>query len=169
MKLSYLRHILETKGLLHGAERLAQVVSRFSQGRRNFSRMISCLEKEFLKEETNITFCVSASVLKRHEDLIRALQDLGHEIAAHGYYHTRMTNYSKLSSRVRTYGPASSLFSGKTVLIRMSAASFPCIVLSPSQKLFHFPALEEKYWRFRLARLTTRCSTNDVGFGMSIP
>jgi len=95
MKLSYLRHILETKGLLHGAERLAQVVSRFSQGRRNFSRMISCLEKEFLKEKINITFCVSASVLKRHEDLIRALQNLGFEIAAHGYYHTRMTNYSK--------------------------------------------------------------------------
>jgi len=95
MKLTYLKHILETKGLFHGAERLVQIVTRFSRGRRRFRDMIACLERDFLNKEIDITFCVSSSVLKRNWDLIERLQNLGHKVAAHGYYHTRMTNYSK--------------------------------------------------------------------------
>lgn len=95
MNRTYLKHILETKGFFHAGERLAQVISRFSQGRRRFAQMLSCLEKDFANKEISITFCVSASVLKRNQDLIERLQNLGHKVAAHGYYHTRMTNLSK--------------------------------------------------------------------------
>ena len=95
LKLTYLKHIVETKGLRHSVERVAQVVSRFSQGRKRFTQMISCLEKEFSNENIEITFCVSANLLERHRDLIEKLRALGHSIAAHGYHHTKMTNYSK--------------------------------------------------------------------------
>jgi len=95
LKLTYLKHVVETKGLIHSGERVAQVVSRFSQGRKRFNRMISCLEKEFSNKNIRITFCVSANLLERHFDLIEKLRALGHPIAAHGYHHTKMTNYSK--------------------------------------------------------------------------
>jgi len=109
MDLTYPRHNLEQKGFLHGAERLAQVFSRFSQGHRRFSQMISDLERNLINQDIRITFSVS-SLLKRNRDLIERLQGLGHEIAAHGYYHSGMTNFSKdqqvdiLERTHRTFG-----------------------------------------------------------------
>ncbi len=91
MRSSHLRHILETKGLFHGAERLGQILWRFSFGRRRFLRMLRWLERGEWPDSARVTFCVASALLKRHADLIQRLGKLGHEIASHGVYHSRMS------------------------------------------------------------------------------
>jgi len=141
MKLPYLKHILETKGLLHGAERLVQVVTRFSRGRRRFREMIACLERNFLNKEINITFCVSANLLKRHRDLIGKLQDLGHKVAAHGYYHTRMTNYSR-GKQVEILRKSHRLFRDHGV----NVSGFRCPYLNANQDTIEALQLSPYLW-----------------------
>lgn len=95
----HIRHILETKGLIHAGERAAQVFWRFVRGRRRFERMLEALETEFAALETRMTFCVTASLIQRHDDLIARLARGHHEIAAHGFHHVRMSNYDRVAQQ----------------------------------------------------------------------
>ncbi|HON00482.1 MAG TPA: polysaccharide deacetylase family protein [Acidobacteriota bacterium] len=89
----HLKHFLKTKGALHGVERTAEVLRRFSRGRERFRRDVAEFEDFFTRRGFRLTFCVTSSLVKRHADLLHALQDQGHEIAAHGHIHTRMDQY----------------------------------------------------------------------------
>ncbi len=93
--LKYIRHILLTKGPIHSIERSVEIVRRFVGGKNRFRRLISTLEA--LKELYGVrfTFCITASLLKRHFDLIQQLKKAGHEIAVHGHFHTRMDLHSR--------------------------------------------------------------------------
>ena len=84
---SMLRHFVRTKGLVRTAERSGQIVRRFAFGRKRFEAMTATLERDVPYQSVKITFCVTASLLERHADLIRRLHTLGHEFAAHGYFH----------------------------------------------------------------------------------
>jgi len=92
--MNYLRHLLSTKGPLHLAERAYEILLRFSFGRRRFP--FELFEEVFTRHGVRITFCVTASLLRRHRDVIEKLQLQGHEIGAHGHFHVRM---DQLSSR----------------------------------------------------------------------
>ncbi len=92
--MNYLNHVVATKGLFHSFERSAQIVRRFTRGKRKFQRMISFLQKN-MNGDAKITFCVTASLLSQNATLFRSLRLIGHDVAAHGYIHTNMKNKSK--------------------------------------------------------------------------
>ncbi len=92
--MSYLNHVVTTKGFIHSFERSAQILKRFIMGRRNFLQMISFLQGN-LNGGTKITFCITASLLWENVVLFRKLRQIGHDVAAHGYIHTNMKNKSK--------------------------------------------------------------------------
>ena len=91
---AHLRHFLRTKGFLHALERSGEVLLRFRAGREKFRCRLEEFEQVFGPAEVRVTFCVTASLLERHRDLIEELKSQGHEIAAHGLVHTRMDRYS---------------------------------------------------------------------------
>jgi Polysaccharide deacetylase len=95
MKPQYLYHLVATKGVFHGLQRLGQIATRFSRGEKRFGEMISFLATNRDCKDIRITFCVTASLLQHHLSLVRQLQDLGHDIASHGYFHTDMKRKSK--------------------------------------------------------------------------
>ncbi|GAB4233144.1 MAG: hypothetical protein Kow00109_05770 [Acidobacteriota bacterium] len=95
----HLKHFLTTKGPRHAVERTGEVVWRFTGGRRRFRRRLEDYQDFFVARGFRLTFCVTASLVKRHRDLFRALADQGHEIAAHGYAHTRMDQYGPARQR----------------------------------------------------------------------
>jgi len=90
-----LRHLFKTKGILRAAERGGQIVRRFAFGKRRFDAMIGALERDIPCPPVRITFCVTARLLKERVALIKRLQVLGHEFAAHGYFHTDMTRATR--------------------------------------------------------------------------
>lgn len=94
MSKDFISHVLETKGLVHSIERSAQVFYRYSFGRKRFSDMMSCLEKDLVTEGVRVTFCITASLLESHLPFLEMFKDLGHEFAAHGYFHTNMKKKS---------------------------------------------------------------------------
>lgn len=85
---------MKTKGPLHSLERAFEVVHRFGRGRAHFQRRLRLIEETFNRSGIRVTFCVTASLLQRHGDLIEELVKLNHEVAAHGQTHTRMDQYS---------------------------------------------------------------------------
>jgi len=92
--MSYLNHVVTTKGFIHSFERSAQILKRFCLGRKKFLQMISSLQQD-LEGDAKITFCITASLLSENAPLFRKLRHLGHDVAAHGYVHTNMKNKSK--------------------------------------------------------------------------
>lgn len=94
MPIGFINHVIETKGLAHSLERSAQVFYRYSFGRKRFSDMMSCLEKNLGPAGIKVTFCVTASLLETHLPFLEAFRDMGHEFAAHGYFHTNMKRKS---------------------------------------------------------------------------
>lgn len=90
MALQFINHVIETKGLLHSIERSAQVLMRYSFGRSRFAEMMGSLEKDLGALGVKVTFCVTASLLESHHGFLSRFRDLGHEYAAHGYFHTNM-------------------------------------------------------------------------------
>ncbi len=88
-----LQHVLQTKGFFHGVERLGQVVYRFSRGRRLFARMSDALESDL--SDVRMTFCAAASLLAEHREAFERLRDMGHDLAVHGFYHSRMDYLEK--------------------------------------------------------------------------
>lgn len=92
--MSYINHVVATKGFIHSFERSAQIVKRFMRGRRKFLGMISYLQEQ-LNSDTKITFCVTASLLLENALLFKRLRQIGHDVAAHGYIHTNMKNKSR--------------------------------------------------------------------------
>ena len=92
--MSYLNHVVTTKGFIHSFERSAQILKRFCMGRRKFLQMISFLQRD-LDGGAKITFCVTASLLWENALLFRKLRQMGHDVAAHGYIHTNMKNKSR--------------------------------------------------------------------------
>lgn len=91
----YLSHIIETKGVVHSLERSAQIVWRYSFGKRKFLSMTSQLEKDSGRLGVKLTFCVTTSILERHFELFRKITALGHCLAAHGHIHTDMKQKSR--------------------------------------------------------------------------
>ena len=89
-----LRHFVGTKGVWHAFERTAEVLWRFRDGRRKFEERLQDFERVFRSHGLRVTFCVTTSLLQRHADLVARLEQMGHEIAAHGHVHTRMDQYS---------------------------------------------------------------------------
>lgn len=94
MLIDFLSHIIETKGLLHGIERSAQVFMRYSFGRARFSEMMRELDQDLGSMGVKVTFCITASLLENHYGFFERFRDLGHEFAAHGYFHTNMKTRS---------------------------------------------------------------------------
>ena len=94
MTLEYLRHLVATKGVLHALKRVGQIANRFSRGEKRFGEMISFLESNHDFQGVKITFCVTACLLQRHQCVVNQLQQLGHDIASHGYFHTDMKRKS---------------------------------------------------------------------------
>ena len=92
--MSYLNHVVKTKGFIHSVERSAQILRRFYMGRRKFLQMIAYLQRDF-DDDAKITFCVTASLLSENAALFRKLRQMGHDVAAHGYIHTNMKNKSR--------------------------------------------------------------------------
>ncbi len=90
----FITHVLETKGLVHSIERSAQVFYRYSFGRKRFSEMMNCLERGLGTEGIRVTFCITASLLETHLPFLEMFKGLGHEFAAHGYFHTNMKKKS---------------------------------------------------------------------------
>ncbi len=90
---NHLRHFLRTKGFFHALERTGEVLWRFRDGRTKFEQRMDEFERVFQRHGVSVTFCVTTSLLSRHKDLIRRLEQSGHEIAAHGHIHTRMDQY----------------------------------------------------------------------------
>lgn len=95
MNLEYLRHVIETKGLLYALRRVAQITTRFASGPRRMEEMVSCIEKDFASRDIRMTFFVTATLLRRNLRIFRRLQDLGQEFAAHGYVHTNLAMKTK--------------------------------------------------------------------------
>jgi peptidoglycan/xylan/chitin deacetylase (PgdA/CDA1 family) len=89
------KHVVSTKGWLRTVQRSGQIVSRFTLGRQRFASMIASLESDVPAPLLKITFCVTARLLDQHAGLIRRLQSHGHELAAHGYFHTDMAQKSR--------------------------------------------------------------------------
>jgi peptidoglycan/xylan/chitin deacetylase (PgdA/CDA1 family) len=58
-----------------------------SQGAYGYKEGVPRIVKLFKKYDLCSTFFVPGWVVERHEDLIRTLRDLGHEIGHHGYLH----------------------------------------------------------------------------------
>jgi peptidoglycan/xylan/chitin deacetylase (PgdA/CDA1 family) len=94
LSISFITHILETKGLVHSIERSAQVFYRYSFGRKRFSEMMNCLERNLGTEGIRVTFCITASLLDSHLPFLEMFKGLGHEFAAHGFFHTNMKKKS---------------------------------------------------------------------------
>lgn len=94
MSIGFLAHILETKGFVHSIERSAQVFYRYSFGRKRFSEMMNCLERNLGTDGIRVTFCITASLLESHLPFLEMFKGLGHEFAAHGYFHTNMKKKS---------------------------------------------------------------------------
>jgi len=92
--IDFLNHIIETKGFLHGIERSAQVFMRYSFGRARFSEMMRELDQDLGSMGVKVTFCITASLLESHYGFFERFRDLGHEFAAHGYFHTNMKTRS---------------------------------------------------------------------------
>jgi peptidoglycan/xylan/chitin deacetylase (PgdA/CDA1 family) len=90
MLLRHLRHFLSTKGPRHALERTAEVVWRFALGGRRFDRTLDLLERDLGPRGVRMTFCVTAGLIARHRPRIERLAALGHEIASHGLFHSRM-------------------------------------------------------------------------------
>jgi predicted deacetylase len=90
-----MRHVVATKGWLRSVERSGQIVSRFTLGRQRFEAMIDALERDMPAPLLKITFCVTARLLGQHADLIKRLRAQGHDLAAHGYFHTDMAKKSR--------------------------------------------------------------------------
>lgn len=61
--------------------------------------MLEALETEFEALGTRMTFCVTASLIHRHGDLIARLGRGPHEIAAHGYHHVRMSYFDRAAQQ----------------------------------------------------------------------
>jgi peptidoglycan/xylan/chitin deacetylase (PgdA/CDA1 family) len=105
--MSYLNHVLVTKGFVHSFERSAQILRRFFRGKSMFNRMITNLERDFGDQQAKITFCVTASLLNGNLRLFEKLRGMGHDIAAHGYVHTdmsRKTRKEQIEIIRRSYG-----------------------------------------------------------------
>lgn len=94
MSINFITHILETKGLVHSIERSVQVFYRYSFGRKRFSEMMTCLEQRTETDCIRVTFCITASLLESHLPFLELFKGLGHEFAAHGYFHTNMKKKS---------------------------------------------------------------------------
>jgi Polysaccharide deacetylase len=106
MTIEYLRHLVATKGVLHALKRVGQIANRFSRGEKRFGEMISFLESNHDFQSVKITFCVTACLLQRHQRVVNQLQQLGHDIASHGYFHTDMRRKSNAEQSAiirRTY------------------------------------------------------------------
>ncbi len=89
------QHVLQTKGFFHAFERMCQIIYRFSRGRKRFDSMTDVLEKDLAN--VPMTFCAAASLLERHLEAFQRLRRLGHEMAVHGFYHSRMDFLEKSS------------------------------------------------------------------------
>lgn len=92
--MKYLSHVLETKGLLHSFERSAQILRRYTFGRRRFAEMMSHLQRHSWSD-VRVTFCITASLLESHKEFLRSFKENGHEYAAHGFFHTNMKKKSR--------------------------------------------------------------------------
>lgn len=92
--MSYLQHVVRTKGVLHSFERSAQIILRYTFGKKRFARMMAELDSEFKSPPIRVTFCVTASLLEDHLPFLKSFSGKGHEFAAHGYFHTNMRNKS---------------------------------------------------------------------------
>lgn len=75
--------------------------------RSNWDRMESrveanthCLLDLFARKDVRGTFFVLGWVAERHPDLIRAIDESGHEVASHGYDHRRITTMSRAEFRL---------------------------------------------------------------------
>ena len=74
-----------------------EVVSRDSWGRfesrvvRNTMRLLELLAEQGVRA----TFFTLGCVAECHPELVRAIRDAGHELAAHGYDHRRVTELSR--------------------------------------------------------------------------
>ncbi|MBE7415684.1 MAG: polysaccharide deacetylase family protein [Deltaproteobacteria bacterium] len=99
MLIDFLNHIIETKGFLHGIERSAQVFMRYSFGRARFSEMMRELDQDLGSMGVRVTFCITASLLENHYGFFERFRDLGHEFAAHGYFHTNMKTRSLVEQK----------------------------------------------------------------------
>ena len=94
MSIDFITHILETKGFVHSIERSAQVFYRYSFGRKRFSEMMNSLEHSLGTGDIRVTFCITASLLDSHLPFLEMFKGLGHEFAAHGFFHTNMKKKS---------------------------------------------------------------------------
>ncbi|OPY67922.1 MAG: Polysaccharide deacetylase [Syntrophorhabdaceae bacterium PtaU1.Bin034] len=122
--MSYLNHVVTTKGFIHSFERSAQILKRFWMGRRKFLQMIAFLQKN-LNGDAKITFCVTASLLAENASLFRKLRQMGHDVAAHGYIHTDMKNKSR-KEQIEIIRKCSHTFGQ----FRMPVSGFRCPYLS---------------------------------------
>ncbi len=122
--MSYLNHVVTTKGFVHSFERSAQILRRFLLGRRKFLNMITFLQDNF-NGDTKITFCVTACLLAENSFLFRKLQQIGHDVAAHGYIHTNMKHKSK-KEQIEIIRKCSRVFDE----FRMPISGFRCPYLS---------------------------------------
>jgi peptidoglycan/xylan/chitin deacetylase (PgdA/CDA1 family) len=90
MLFRHARHFLATKGPRHALERTAEVCWRFALGGRRFDRTLDLIERDLGSRGVRMTFCVTAGLISRHRRRIERLAALGHEIASHGLFHSRM-------------------------------------------------------------------------------
>lgn len=125
MSINFISHILETKGFMHSIERSAQVFYRYSFGRKRFSEMMNCLERKAGCESIRVTFCITASLLESHLPFLELFKGLGHEFAAHGYFHTNMKKKS-LDEQHRILSLSYSAFEK----LKMQVYGFRCPYLS---------------------------------------
>lgn len=91
MPVKFINHIIETKGMLHSIERGAQILMRYSFGKRRFADIMASVGNGHGKGKLRVTFCITANLLNSHREFIEnSLNGSGHEYAAHGYHHCNM-------------------------------------------------------------------------------
>lgn len=90
MAVNFLAHIIRTKGIVHALERSAQVLLRYTFGKKRFSEMMSSLEKDLGGRDVRVTFFITASLLGDHLSFFNRFKSNGHDLGAHGYFHTDM-------------------------------------------------------------------------------
>jgi hypothetical protein len=88
--LTFLRHIVSTKGSMHAVERSFEIIRRFSLGGRRLDGVADLIESTLDPREMRMTFFVTAGVMQRHRHRIERLHNLGHDIGSHGLHHSRL-------------------------------------------------------------------------------
>jgi peptidoglycan/xylan/chitin deacetylase (PgdA/CDA1 family) len=88
--LTFIRHLIATKGPFHALERLVEIICRFIRGGRRFDRILDRIDGILTPRDFRITFFVTAGVIQRHSHRIDRLKRLGHEVGSHGIFHSRM-------------------------------------------------------------------------------